>query len=60
LREELAAKGFAAAIETRSRSAGAGKPAERRWIVVVGPGKAIADTMQRLKDAGYESYVIEN
>ena len=60
LKDELSSKGFAASIEARTRSGGAGKSDEKRWIVVVGAGKAIADTMQRLKDSGYESYVIEN
>jgi hypothetical protein len=58
LKSELASKGFAAATEPRLRAA-AGKADERRWIVVVDPGKDLAATLQKLKDAGYESYVID-
>jgi hypothetical protein len=66
LKDELASKGFAAVIEARSpgiearsRSGGAGKSDEKRWIVVVDGGASIQKTMQALKDAGYESYSIE-
>jgi hypothetical protein len=59
LKAELSSKGFAAAIETRTRAAGSGKAEEKRWIVVVDGGKDIAATLQSLKDSGYESYVID-
>ncbi len=59
LKEELASKGFTALVETRMRAAGAGKAEEKRWIVAVEGGKDIAKTQQSLKDAGYESYIIE-
>ncbi len=59
LKAELAAKRFPASIEASFRAAGSGKTEEKRWIVVVEGGKDIAKTMQSLKDAGYESYVIE-
>jgi cell division septation protein DedD len=59
LKEELGSKGFAAVIEPRMRAVGAGKAEEKRWIVVVEGGKDIAKTLQSLKDAGYESYMIE-
>jgi cell division septation protein DedD len=59
LRDELASKGFAALVEPRLRAQGSGAPAEKRWIVVVEGGKDRARTAQALKDAGYESYVID-
>jgi hypothetical protein len=59
LKEELGSKGFAAAVEPRMRAVGAGKAEEKRWIVVVEGGKDIAKTQQSLKDAGYESYIID-
>jgi cell division septation protein DedD len=59
LKEELSAKGFAAFVEPRMRAAGLGKAEEKRWIVAVEGGKDIAKTMQSLKEAGYESYIIE-
>jgi len=59
LKDELSAKGFAPSIEVRFRSASASSSQEKRWIVVVDPGKDISTTLQKLKDAGYESYVIE-
>jgi hypothetical protein len=58
LKSELASKGFSAAIEPRMRAA-AGKAEERRWIVVVDQGKDLAATLQKLKDAGYESYIVD-
>jgi cell division septation protein DedD len=59
LKDELSSKGFAPLVEPRMRAAGAGKGEEKRWIVAVDGGKDIAKTMQSLKDAGYESYIIE-
>ena len=59
LRDELASKKIQATIETRMRAVKAGATEERRWIVVVDGGKDLAKAMQTLKDAGYESYVIE-
>jgi hypothetical protein len=59
LKAELSSKGFAAVIETHIRAVGAGAPAEKRWIVVVDGGKDPSATRQSLKDAGYESYVID-
>ena len=59
LKEELASKRFDASIEVRSRVQGSGKAEEKRWIVVVEGGKDIAKAMLALKDAGYESYVID-
>jgi cell division septation protein DedD len=59
LKAELASKGFTALVEPRLRPAAAGKAEERRWIVAVEGGKDIAKTMQSLRDAGYESYIIE-
>lgn len=58
LRAELAAKGFAAAIEEQTKQDKSGAAA-KRWIVTVAPGSDLAKTMQRLKDSGYEAYVIE-
>ncbi len=59
LKEELTSKRFDASIEVRSRAPGSGKAEEKRWIVVVEGGKDIAKSMLALKDAGYESYVID-
>lgn len=59
LKAELAGKGFAALVEARIRAAGQGKAEEKRWIVVVDGGKDLPATLQSLKDAGYESYVID-
>ena len=59
LKDELATKGFAAAVEVRARAASSGKAEEKRWIVTVEAGKDMAKTMQALKDAGYEAYSIE-
>jgi hypothetical protein len=59
LKDELSAKHFAATVETRSRATGSGKAEEKRWIVVVEGGKDIAKTILSLKDAGYESYIID-
>jgi hypothetical protein len=62
LKDELASKGFAAAVEPRTRqtrsAAGSASSAER-WIVVVDGGKDLARTAQSLKDAGYESYLVD-
>lgn len=57
LRDELGSKRFKASIEPRTRAGKTGE--EKRWIVVVDAGSDLARTMQTLKDAGYESYVIE-
>lgn len=59
LKDELASKGFAAAVEVRVRAATSGKAEEKRWIVTVEAGKDMAKTMQALKDAGYEAYIID-
>jgi hypothetical protein len=59
LRDELSSKGFEAAVEERSRQAKPGKEPERRWIVIVDPGKDLSKTLQALKDKGYEAYIIE-
>jgi hypothetical protein len=59
LKDELASKRFVATVEIRSRAVGSGKAEEKRWIVVVEGGKDIAKTILSLKDAGYESYVID-
>ena len=59
LKTELSAKHFAASIETITRTSGDGKRQESRWIVVVEGGKDLAKTRQALKDAGYESYLID-
>jgi hypothetical protein len=59
LKDELSSKRFTATVETRSRATGSGKAEEKRWIVVVEGGKDIAKTILSLKDAGYESYIID-
>jgi len=69
LKSELSSKGFNAAIEIRFRAAAGGaaapgaaspgKAEEKRWIVVVEGGKDPALTRQALKDAGYESYIVD-
>jgi cell division septation protein DedD len=59
LKDELASKGFSASVEMLLRSAGRGKADEKRWTVFVDGGKDIAKAMQSLKDAGYESYIID-
>jgi len=59
LMNELASKGFSAAVESRMHAQGPGKDAEERWIVAVDGGKDIVKTIQALKNAGYESYIID-
>jgi tetratricopeptide (TPR) repeat protein len=59
MKDELGSKGFAATVETRTHSGPGGKAEEKRWIVVVDGGKDIAKTMQTLKDAGYEPYIVD-
>jgi cell division protein FtsN len=58
LKDELASKGFAAAVEERMRPDKSGEEA-KRWIVTVESGAELAKTIQKLKDAGYEAYTIE-
>jgi hypothetical protein len=57
LKDELVSKRFGASVEARTRSAAQGE--EKRWIVVVDGGKDIQKTIQALKDAGYEAYLID-
>ena len=59
LMNELASKGFPASVESRTRAQGPGKGMEERWIVAVDGGKDIVKTIQALKNAGYESYIID-
>jgi hypothetical protein len=59
LKNELASKHFPAAVEALSKAAGSGKAEQKRWIVVVDGGRDIAKTIQSLKDAGYESYIVD-
>jgi len=59
MKDDLASKGFSATVEARTRSGGEGKPDENRWIVSVDGGKDMAKTMQSLKDAGYEPYIVD-
>lgn len=60
LKDELAAKGFSASIEEKTRpnpnGASAATAEVKRWIVLVDGGADPAKTMQALKDSGYESY----
>jgi cell division septation protein DedD len=58
LKDELASKGFAAAVEERLRPDKSGGEV-KRWIVTVESGADLAKTIQKLKDAGYEAYTIE-
>jgi tetratricopeptide (TPR) repeat protein len=58
LKDELAIKGFSAVIEQRLKTAGSGSSGTR-WVVIVAGGADAAKTMQSLKDAGYESYVVD-
>jgi hypothetical protein len=59
LKDELSSKGFSPTIEERLRAAKAGEAPVKRWVVTVDAGADMPKTMQRLKDAGYEAYVID-